>query len=103
MSEHIYERIKKDPRFSDLQKRRGRFALILSIIVLTVYYGFIMVVAFAPEKLATPLAEGMTTSVGIPIGAAIIVLAWLSTGIYVRRANSEFDTLNKQIVEDASK
>lgn len=103
MSEHIYERIKKDPRFMDLQKRRGRFALILSIAVLSIYYGFIMVVAFAPEQLATPLSEGMTTSVGVPVGVAIIVFAWLSTGIYVRRANSEFDSLNKQIVEDASK
>lgn len=103
MSEQIYDRIKKDPRFKDLQQRRGRFALILSIAVLTVYYGFIMVVAFAPEKLATPLAEGMTTSVGIPIGAAIIIFSWITTGIYVRRANSEFDAINKQIVEDASK
>jgi len=103
MSEVVYERIKKDPRFTQLQKRRGKFALILSILVLTVYYGFIMVVAFAPDMLATPLADGMTTTVGVPIGAAIIIFAWLTTGIYVRRANTEFDALNKQIVEDANK
>ena len=103
MSEQIYDRIKADPRFTDLQNRRGRFALILSITVLVVYYGFIMVVAFAPEKLATPMSEGMTTTVGVPIGAAIIIFAWVTTGIYVRRANSEFDAINKEIVEDASK
>lgn len=103
MSEHVYERIKKDPRFTELQQTRGRFALILSVIVLVVYYGFIMVVAFAPELLAKPIAEGFTTTMGVPIGAAIIIFSWLTTGIYVRRANNEFDALNKQIVEDASK
>ena len=39
------------------------------------------------------------TTVGIPIGVAVIVAAFVLTGIYVRRANAEFDTLTRQIVE----
>ena len=101
MSDDMNERIQKDPRFADLQKRRGRFAITLSLAVLVIYYGFIMVVAFAPEMLAAPIAEGFTTTVGIPVGAAIIVFAWVTTGIYVRRANTEFDAMNAQIIEDA--
>lgn len=103
MSETVYERVKLDPRFAELTRRRGRFAITLSIIILVVYYSFIMVVAFRPDLLALPIAEGYTTTMGIPVGIAIIVFSWVSTGIYVRRANTEFDALNTAIIEDASK
>ena len=103
MSEQIYERIKQDPRFHDLQKRRGKFSVYLSLSILIVYYGFVLIVGFAPELLAKPIADGFTTTIGIPIGAAIIIFSWITTGIYVKRANSEFDQLNKEIVEEASK
>lgn len=101
MSLAVYEKIKKDPRFNELSKRRSRFAMYLSLLVLAVYYSFVMVVAFAPELLATPIAEGFTTTIGIPVGACIIIFAWVTTGIYVRRANTEFDAINKAIVEEA--
>ncbi|ARE42373.1 Putative membrane protein, clustering with ActP (plasmid) [Rhodovulum sp. P5] len=102
MPETVYARVKQDPRFDELTRRRGRFAVTLSVLVLVVYYSFIMVVAFRPDWLAQPIADGFTTTLGIPIGVAIIIGAWLTTGIYVRRANTEFDRLNDQIVKDAT-
>jgi hypothetical protein len=42
---------------------------------------------------------GAVTTIGIPVGILIIVAAFVLTGIYVRRANAEFDALNQQIVE----
>ena len=71
--------------------RAGRLAAILSAIVLVSYYSFMMVVAFAPGILGKPLGEGMTLSIGIPIGAAIIVISWLLTGVYSYFANGPFD------------
>ena len=47
-----------------------------------------------------PLAGGVTT-VGIPLGLFVIISAFVLTGIYVRRANSEFDALIRQIIEEA--
>ena len=68
--------------------------------MLVIYYGFILIIAFAPKLLATPLSAGAVTTVGMPIGVAIIVSAFVLTGIYVARANGKFDALTKAIRED---
>ena len=98
MSRAVYERIRRNPKFQELSGRRRRLAIGLSAVVLVTYYGFMMIVAFAPGLLARPLATGSITSVGVPIGAGLVVLYWVLTGIYVRRANAEFDVLNDEIV-----
>ncbi|HSA82947.1 MAG TPA: DUF485 domain-containing protein [Geminicoccaceae bacterium] len=92
-------RVTNDPRFRQLVARRSKFAWTLAVVMLAIYYGFILIIAFAPALLGTPLAPGAVTTIGIPIGVVIIVAAFVLTGIYVRRANSEFDALNQQIVE----
>jgi uncharacterized membrane protein (DUF485 family) len=61
-----------------------------------VYYGFILLVAFNKPLLATRLGEGVTT-VGMPLGLGVILFTILITGIYVRRANSEFDKLSDDL------
>ena len=48
------------------------------------------------------MGAGVTT-IGIPIGMAVIVFTIIITGIYVRRANSEFDALTREILKDATK
>jgi uncharacterized membrane protein (DUF485 family) len=67
-----------------------------------VYYAFILFIAFSPETLGASLSGGMTT-VGIPVGIAIIVFAFVLTGIYVKRANSEFDDLSNKVKDDIAK
>jgi uncharacterized membrane protein (DUF485 family) len=70
--------------------------------MLVVYFAFILTIAFNPSLLGTPLSEGSVTTVGIPIGMAVIIFAFVITGIYTKRANSEFDDLNNKI-KDAVK
>jgi len=103
MSSQIYEKVRANPRFAELAKRRTRFALTLTAIVMVAYYAMMMLVAFAPDVLRTPISEGGTLTIGIPMGAVIIVGGWLLTGWFVKRANTEFDELNQRIVQEASK
>jgi cation/acetate symporter len=103
MSSEMYERIRTNPRYKEEMAKRSRFSWTLAAIVLVIFYGFILVVAFAPELLATPLGEGWTTTIGIPIGVGIITLFWLLTGYYVYRANKEFDVTNVQILRESEK
>ena len=70
--------------------RRKHFAWALSAAMLVIYFGFILVIAFAPKVLGTPIGGGVMT-VGIPVGLFVIGSAFVLTGIYVRRANSEFE------------
>lgn len=97
MSTPSYDTIKNDPQFQELVSKRSRFAWTLTVAMLVIYFGFIFVIAFAPGILAIKLGTGVTT-VGIPIGLGVIVSAFLLTGIYVRRANSEFDDITTNIV-----
>lgn len=97
MKQELVDRIKHDPDFIRLTRERSRFAWILSIIMLVIYFGFVLTIAFDPAILGTPLSEGSVTTIGIPIGIGVIVSAFILTGIYVRRANSEFDELSNRI------
>lgn len=100
MGQESVERILANPRFQELVAKRSRFAWTLSAIILAVFYGYILVVAFNPQVLAVPLGEGWTLTVGIPVGAGIIVLSFLLTWAYVARANGEFERLNREVLEE---
>lgn len=97
MKQELVDRIKNDPDFIRLTRERSRFAWTLSIVMLVIYFGFVLTIAFDPSILGTPLSEGKVTTIGIPIGIAVIISAFLLTGIYVRRANTEFDELSNRI------
>jgi uncharacterized membrane protein (DUF485 family) len=99
MTTESFDRIKGDRRFQDLVAKRTRFAWLLTATMLVIYFGFIFIIAFAPKSLGTPIGGGVIT-VGIPVGLFVIVSAFVLTGIYVRRANSEFDAITRQIVEE---
>src|SRR5450631_1305597 len=93
-----YEGIKQNPDYKELIRRRSSLGWSLSLVMLVIYFGFILLVAYAPKFLGTPLGTGVTT-IGIPIGLFVIVSAFVLTGIYVSKANSKYDTLIRRIVE----
>ncbi|WP_408003424.1 DUF485 domain-containing protein [Pseudothauera rhizosphaerae] len=103
MSSSMYAHIRRNPRFAELVARRTRFAAILSAIVLVVFYGFVMLVAFAPDLIALRLFEGSNLTLGIALGLFQFIAFWVLTLVYVRRANGEFDELNNEIVRAAWK
>ena len=94
-------KVKRDPEFHALVHARTRLAWGLTAATLVIYFGFILLVAFAPGVLATPLGNG-TMTVGIVAGVGTIILAVALTGLYVRRANTTFDAAIEKIVERAA-
>ena len=103
MSDPIYARVRQNPKFQELIRRRGRLAALLSAVVLVGYYGFIMIVAFAPGILGAPLSDGMVLSVGVPVGAILVLVGWLTTGVYSYFANGAFEDLNAEIVRESQR
>ena len=100
MSQPLYDKVKANPKFAELVQKRSSFARKLSFVMLVVYYAFILIIAFSPSTFALKIGNGVTT-IGMPIGMGIIVLAFVLTGIYTKRANGEFDALTQQIKEEA--
>lgn len=69
--------------------RRWRVSLVLSALLFLLYYGYIILVAVNRDLLSVRIGE--TTTLGIPLGAAVIVGAWALTAAYVIWANRRYD------------
>jgi len=95
-------KIASHPKYQELKAKRTSFGWWLSLAGMIAYYGFILLVAFNKPLLAQKLGTGVTT-VGMPLGVAVIVFTIIITWIYIRRANSEFDALTEQIVKGVMK
>jgi uncharacterized membrane protein (DUF485 family) len=101
MIDPMVARIEANPKYHELKRKRSSFGWLLTVMMLLVYYGYVGLIAFDKELLAKPLGAGVTT-LGIPIGLGVIVFTVLITGLYVRRANSEYDRLTAEILKDAA-
>lgn len=96
MQADLVQKIKSNPNYEKLVKARSSFGWTLTWIMMIVYYGFILLIAFNKEFLSTKTGAGVMTW-GMPIGLFVIVFTVAITGYYVRRANSEFDDLTAEI------
>ncbi|RUP23993.1 MAG: DUF485 domain-containing protein [Curvibacter sp.] len=102
MSDPVVDKIKTHPKYLELRRKRNSLGVLLTVLMLVVYYGYIGLIAFDKAFLAQPIGAGVTT-LGIPIGMGVIIFTIIITGIYVKRANGEFDQLTKDILKDATK
>jgi uncharacterized membrane protein (DUF485 family) len=84
-------------RLRALHRARWRLALGLTAGVVVIYFGFILLIAYRRDVLATLLAPGL--SLGILLGALVIIASWLLTWFYVRWANSTYDAELERIRE----
>ena len=73
----------------ELDSARWRVALGLTAVMVVVYFGFILLVAYGRPLLAVQVVPGLT--LGILLGALVIVVSWLLTWVYVRWAAIHYD------------
>ena len=100
MQQDLVHAIKSNPKYHELVSKRSRNGRFMAILMLVIYYGFILIIAYAPSFLAQPVAAGWTMTIGIPIGVGVILAAFALTGIFIHRANTVFDELSNQIKEE---
>jgi uncharacterized membrane protein (DUF485 family) len=103
MAQETWERIRANPKFQQLVSKRNTYSVIMSILMIIAYYGYILLIAFDKAFLATKVGPGMVMSIGIPMGVGVIVFTIILTWIYVRRANGEFDSEAEAIIKEATK
>jgi len=94
-----YQSILRNPKFQALVTSRGRFGWTLSVLMLGIYLGFILLVAFDKALLAQKIGGG-TISLGIVLGLGVILSAFVLTGVYVARANGRFDDLTELLKQE---
>lgn len=99
MQEDLVQKVKSNPTYQELKAKRTAYGWTLTIIMLVAYYGYIGVIAFDKSLFAAKLGEGVTTW-GIPVGVGLIVFTVIITGLYVRRANTEFDEMTAKLLKE---
>ena len=102
MDDSLVTRVTSHPKYQELKAKRTRLGWWLTLVGMVAYYGFILLVAFDKPLLAQKIGGGVTT-LGMPLGVAVIVFTIIITWVYIRRANSEFDSLTEQIVKGVVK
>ena len=101
MEDDIVQRVKADPNYHKLVKSRSSFGWLLTWAVMVVYYGFTLLNAFDKPFMSSKIGDGVM-SWGVPLGLFVILFTIAVTGIYVRRANNEFDALTDAIQRNAA-
>ena len=97
MDQSTAEKIKESAAFQLLVSKRSTYNCTMAIIMIVVYFVFISLIAFDPHALAAKISDSSVMSIGIVMGFVIIIFSFALTGLYVRRANNEFDVLTKKI------
>jgi uncharacterized membrane protein (DUF485 family) len=87
--------ILEDADFKSLRSQKNSISIILTILELVLYFGFIALIAFNKDFLSQKISGAIT--VGIPIAVGAIVLSWILTGIYIRWANTKYDSMVKNL------
>ncbi|VVN32344.1 Inner membrane protein YjcH [Pseudomonas fluorescens] len=90
-------RIRNHPQYQALVSRQRKFVACLVAATLVPYFAFILIAAFSPHLLALKLSATSVINIAWPLGVVFIVGAWLFTGLYILRANGEFDDLTAEI------
>lgn len=99
LNSEIYDQVRLMPKYKKLVRTRRNFALMLAGVVFFIYFTFILIIAFSPKTLGITLGSGVTT-IGIPMGICIILMCFILTGVYIKKANNEFDSLVNEIKEE---
>lgn len=96
------QRVLAHPRYQELITRRRRASLGFFLVMLVVYAGFILTLAFVPGLFARPIGPGFTMSIGVLSATLVAISAVVMIALYVRISNKRFDPLIEAIVRDVS-
>ena len=103
MRDDLVAQVSASPTYQKLVKTRSAYGWWLTALMMIVYYGFTLLVAYAKPFMGSRISPDSVYTWAIPIGLFVLVFTIIITGIYVRRANGEFDSITEEILKEARK
>src|SRR5690606_603855 len=89
MQKEEQDKILQSVEFRKLVKTRWNISLIFTFLMLFIYIGFLLLVAYKKDFLKTQIGENLNFAIFVGLG--LIVFSWLITGLYVYWANNYYD------------
>jgi len=75
--------------FKRLVSLRWTVSMVLLVLLFVTYYGYILLIPYAPDFMRAKIGEVTTNA--IPIGVGVIIVAFVLTAFYVVWANKSYD------------
>ena len=94
------KRILSNPTFQRMARKKATLGWTFTALMLIVYFSYIGYIGISPDTFAQSVSPGSVTTWGIYAGLFVIVFAIAITGIYVYKANGEFDRLTKEAIRE---
>lgn len=91
----------REARLRALSAARRRLAVMLTTGIIVIYFGFISLIAWNKPLLGRRLAPGL--SLGILLGALVIVSCWLLTWVYVHWTRARYDPVLRRLRHEGMK
>lgn len=103
MKQETAKKILEHPEFQKMARKKSTLGWGFSALVFVMYVSYIGIIGISPESFAKPVSADGITTWGICIGLFVIVFSFLVTGLYVRKANGEFDRMTRKVIDDVMK
>ena len=97
MRDDLVAQVSASPTYQKLVNTRSAYGWWLTALMMIVYYGFTLLVAYAKPFMGSRISPDSVITWAIPIGLFVLIFTIVITGIYVRRANTEFDDLTDKL------
>ncbi|BBP05831.1 hypothetical protein TPL01_07380 [Sulfuriferula plumbiphila] len=91
--------IDADPRFQALHRKKSRF--LWGLMIFSMIYYFLLPIGTAYFQEIFKIKVWGPVNIGLLFALSEFVVAWLVAYIYSRKANTEFDAMAQDIVNDA--
>lgn len=98
MDKKLAQRVLENPEFKKMARQKSVLGWSFSILMFTIYVVYITYIGVSPESFGIPVAENSVTTWGIYIGLFVILFAIAITGIYVHKANGEFEETTQRVI-----
>lgn len=103
MERETAKKILEHPEFVKMAQKKSVLGWSFSAMVFVMYVAYIAVIGISPAHFAIPVSEGGVTTWGIYIGLFVILFSIAITGVYVRKANGEFERMTRRVVDEVMK
>ncbi|MDO5687032.1 MAG: DUF485 domain-containing protein [Neisseria sp.] len=100
MQSQTVQQILNNEEFRKLARKKAVLGWTFSVLMFVIYVTYIAFIGIDPQAFGTPVSPGATTTWGIYIGLFVIFFAITITGIYVYKANGEFEKITQKVVRD---